>query len=877
MKISREVGTANIVSSNTSSHFFIAMMHLTALVLFLSGVAHGLSVVPRGNIALSVSQRLAPHVRATIGTAFAPRGNVAMSVAPRITSLRATIGAQLAYGQYGTVHAASAIVGDAVIDAVAKRAEARASHEGADAQAVTYLEVEAVVNTRLAAEVPPDRYGALFAKYLGEVERDGERWLLWQRVGRPDGVARSLADFGGDAKGLQAATGLTPRDVLRQLLEAASALHEIGFVHRDIKPENVLVDGTSLRLIDMGSCAQLEGCPALERASACLGYDASRSPCTPEYAAPEKFVDPLYPWAFDVYSIAITLLKLCWPLLRAPTDGAVLGAGSAVDDTKGALGLTRFREQLERSGHDLDAWLRIGLGETALDPLLSASLDALPAGDASLLAMPRAMLVSEAARRPSIDALLTHPCLSGNAAGGATNSGASASGKEAKLFFSPSALNVQLEGFEPDGCVLPAWAVEEHPIALSVRLQPPLGLLLGELRAGGVTLDGFVEGLASAAAREALRIGDRLVRIEHTPVRRASVEQISALISARSRGGKDAVLLTFERDCGVETGDECPLPTEAVETLESMLASGGASAPDRSPAATGTAASPIVVAAGAASIIGGRSTQEDTTILTTLEVTPPGSASSTRFTLAGVFDGHRGPRASAHAAAMLPAAVKEALSRGEPSPLAVAWRATCESYRRTGHQDGSTATVVLASDDGRCQFLNVGDSRALLAAHATPDGAPCTVAFATKDHSASDEAEIERIREGGGNVACGRGGVMRVAVDCPEGNWLVAVPRALGGSQWADAGICDTADVTTLRLDSRHAFILLGSDGVWGPFDGVGGASEGAERVACLVAEARATSRSPAPSAGEVAEMVVARAEGSGGTDNASCVILYLA
>ena len=48
---------------------------------------------------------------------------------------------------------------------------------------------------------------------------------------------------------------------------------------------------------------------------------------------------------------------------------------------------------------------------------------------------------------------------------------------------------------------------------------------------------------------------------------------------------------------------------------ESMLAPGGASTSDRSPAATGTAASPIVVAAGAASIIGGRSTQEDSTIL----------------------------------------------------------------------------------------------------------------------------------------------------------------------------------------------------------------------------------------------------------------------
>ena len=105
---------------------------------------------------------------------------------------------------------------------------------------------------------------------------------------------------------------------------------------------------------------------------------------------------------------------------------------------------------------------------------------------------------------------------------------------------------------------------------------------------------------------------------------------------------------------------------------------------------------------------------------------------------------------------------------------------------------------------------------------------------------------------------------------------MVAVPRALGGSQWAGAGICDTADVTTLRLDPSHAFIVLASDGVWGPFDGVGGEAEGAERVACFVAEARATSRAPVPSAGEVAEMVVTRAEADGGTDNASCLIVYL-
>ena len=828
----------------------------TAIVLcVLSAAVHGLPVVPRGNIVLSLAARTTPSVRATIGT-------------------------KLAHGQYGSVHAASVIVGDSVIEAVAKRAEARAIHDGAEEQASAYLDVEAEVNTRLATELHPDRYRALFAQYLGEMDHDGERWLLWQRVGGSHGMAASLADFEGDAERLERATGLTPREVLRQLLEGAAALHEIGFAHRDIKPENVLIEGGLLRLIDMGSCAQLEGCPVLERASACVGYEPTRSPCTPDYAPPEKFVDPLHPWAFDVYSIAITLLKLCWPLMReSPTDadGAVVGA----------LGLPRFREQLERANQDLDAWLRAALSATALDPLLIASLEALPAGDASVLAILRAMLAPEAARRPSTDALLTHPCLCRRAAGG--GAGGAAPGGEAGAasavltpVISPSELTSLLEG-----CVLPApsWAVEERPLALSLRLQPPLGLLLGEQPSGGVALDGFVDGLASAAAREALRLGDRLVRIMHTPVRRASLEQVSALVSVRSRGGREPIALTFERDCGGEMMDECPLPTEAVETLDNMLntalePTGTPSAVSSAtqaplPASSAPRAPRVVVAAGAASIIGGRATQEDTTILTTLEVTPPGSAATTRFTLAGVFDGHRGPRASTHAAATLPGAVKDALSRGDPSPLAVAWRATCESYRRTGHQDGSTASVVLVSEDGRCQFLNVGDSRALLAAQAAP-GAPCTVAFATKDHSASDQAEISRIREGGGSVACSAGGVYRVAVDSPEGSWMVAVPRALGGSQWAGAGICDTADVTTLRLDPSHAFIVLASDGVWGPFDGVGGEAEGAERVACFVAEARATSRAPVPSAGEVAEMVVTRAEADGGTDNASCLIVYL-
>lgn len=129
----------------------------------------------------------------------------------------------------------------------------------------------------------------------------------------------------------------------------------------------------------------------------------------------------------------------------------------------------------------------------------------------------------------------------------------------------------------------------------------------------------------------------------------------------------------------------------------------------------------------------------------------------------------------------MPGAVRDALRRGEPSPLAVAWRATCESYRRGGEEDGSTATAALIADDGRCQLLNCGDSRGLLAA-CEPASGDVVVDFATKDHSASDDTEQDRIRRGGGTVQCSRG-VWRVKVESPQGTWRVAVPRALGGSQ----------------------------------------------------------------------------------------------
>lgn len=229
------------------------------------------------------------------------------------SNLEASIGVQIASGMYGDIHLARAIYRGEAVDAVAKRA-----NQAQDVQdAAEYLNVEADVNARLMSL--PNEQRAHFVRFLGTLEEEGEKWLLWDRVRGDGGTATSLVDFCGDIAALEAATGLTPRSVLRQLLLAVDALHSLGFAHRDIKPENVLIEDGRLILIDMGSCAQLDGCPAMEQASLCVGFDPNRSPVTPAFMPPERFVDPLHPWSFDVYSIGLTLLKLCWPTL-GPTD-----------------------------------------------------------------------------------------------------------------------------------------------------------------------------------------------------------------------------------------------------------------------------------------------------------------------------------------------------------------------------------------------------------------------------------------------------------------------------------------------------------------------------------------------------------------------------
>jgi WD40 repeat protein/serine/threonine protein kinase/tetratricopeptide (TPR) repeat protein len=103
-------------------------------------------------------------------------------------------------------------------------------------------------------------------------------------------------------------------DLVRQVAEAAHALHESGVIHRDIKPDNVLVtpDGAQAVLMDLG-LAQLadetEG--RLTRTRQFVG--------TLRYASPEQVLSVPLDRRSDVYSLGATLWEL---LTLRPMFGA---------------------------------------------------------------------------------------------------------------------------------------------------------------------------------------------------------------------------------------------------------------------------------------------------------------------------------------------------------------------------------------------------------------------------------------------------------------------------------------------------------------------------------------------------------------------------
>ena len=752
------------------------------------------------------------------------------SLVPLPLGKRLDIGAKLASGQYGSVFLAT---WDGSTPAVAKVADG-VNEEFASA----YLKVEKEVNEAIEEAGDVDDH---FCRYLGaKTNWDGSTWLVWERL-EP---CAELSAYAGDRMALESAHGLTPRSVLRNLLECVMTLHEIGYVHRDVKLENILVDSARarLRLIDFGSAAFVDGCTLVESTlGRCTSVDPNQSPCSPLYAAPEQYLDPAAPFAFDCFSIGICFLRLS---LRSLASDEALAA---------------FREELRSGGGDLEAWISMKLLDTAVDSDLVEDLSVAFPGEA--LGVVCAMLRADPSRRPTLEALLAHPWLGG------------AMDPPVPVQEAPQWLERLLStGEDEDACELPPFyeITDERQLVVLVRLAPPLGILLGETssdeeRAGSgasLAIDDVVDGYAAANSRK-VRVGDRLVSIDGVSVRDWSLEKAMDRLGKapkrpagdRSRAWfgasrqKKSVLLGFERGC---TAEACELAGTGLD-----VESGGEQL-----AFPELFAQDLIADAGAAEWLGKRTAQEDAHVLTMFSVVGAGGGAPSTCVLAACFDGHRGPQASAFAAKALPDAVRRAIEAGDPSPLAAAWRTVADDYAATGAEDGSCAAAALIRGGGSLEILNCGDSRCVLGSAAGE------VKFETRDHAAGDPMEVKRLEASGGKVKCGAGGEMRVLVPGETGTWQVAVSRALGGSEWADGGISNAADVRVTSVgedDLVGGCLVLASDGIWGVLS--------SEDVMRRVVAARAAGKM----SGDIAEGLIRCAEQQGGTDNTSCVVIIFA
>jgi serine/threonine protein phosphatase PrpC len=137
------------------------------------------------------------------------------------------------------------------------------------------------------------------------------------------------------------------RHIAIRLARAAAALHRDGIIHRDIKPDNVILEGESLKLIDLG----VVRVPGLE------DFAPENIPGTSGYVAPEMLAGEPGNVATDIYALGVTLF-------RAFTGEFPYGhpdaAGTAVRERPKELAALR---------PDLPAWLQDALARAiAIDP-----------------------------------------------------------------------------------------------------------------------------------------------------------------------------------------------------------------------------------------------------------------------------------------------------------------------------------------------------------------------------------------------------------------------------------------------------------------------------------------------------------------------------
>ena len=132
-----------------------------------------------------------------------------------------------------------------------------------------------------------------------------------------------------DAPSLDTVQDLSLLDRIRifiRLAEGLKAMHDAGYVHADMKPTNVLVDGTDVRIIDLGQACE-------------IGTTKDRIQGTPGYIAPEQAHRRRITERTDVYNLGATMY---WSVSGRLIPTALPPKGGETEVSSGPLGPDRI-------------------------------------------------------------------------------------------------------------------------------------------------------------------------------------------------------------------------------------------------------------------------------------------------------------------------------------------------------------------------------------------------------------------------------------------------------------------------------------------------------------------------------------------------------
>ena len=197
---------------------------------------------------------------------------------------------------------------------------------------------------------------------------------------------------------------------------------------------------------------------------------------------------------------------------------------------------------------------------------------------------------------------------------------------------------------------------------------------------------------------------------------------------------------------------------------------------------------------------GDRPHQEDTYVFKYFEDDP-----ITAHAMAGVFDGHKGNRASQLAQSLLPKYLfslsNKQIASDPPACLVTAFKRAAEQVATTLQKEendsGTTALCVLATP-GRLAIANAGDCRAVLSRGGTAEDL-------SRDHTLDLPSERARIEKENPDAIYSNGRLFGV----------LAVTRSLGDLSFPGLVIAEP-EIKVVDLTPQDEFVIVATDGVWG-------------------------------------------------------------